>query len=84
MRNQTPTRYVLVQNIKAGQVFVHGRGGKHWTAQADADATNMRRHAATGVLLVAVEVTFRGTPQGMPLRVPLDKIVRLIDQGESS
>ncbi len=39
-------------------------------------------HARTGDLLVAVEVSFRGTPQRMPLRVPLDKIVRIIDKGE--
>lgn len=75
---RTPCHYALAQNIKAGQTFVHGRGGKHWTALTDADTTNMRRHARTGELLVAVEVSFRGAPQGMPLGVPLDKIVRLV------
>lgn len=80
----TPTQYVLAQNIKSGLVFVHGRGGKHWTATSDADTTNMRRHAVTGELLVAVSVSFRGTPQGMRLSIPLDKIVRLIDQGENT
>lgn len=78
-----PTRYVLAQNIKAGQKFVHGRGGKHWTATSDADSTNMRRHHTTGDLLVTVPVSFRGTPQGMAMSLPLDKIMRLIDQGES-
>ena len=73
-----PRQFVLAQNIKAGQTFVHGRGGKHWTALTDADTTNMRKHATTGELLVAVEVSFRGTRQGMPIGVPLDKIVRLI------
>ena len=78
-----PTRYVLAQNIKAGQKFVHGKGGKHWTATSGADATNMRRHTITGELLVAVSVSFRGTPQGMRMSLPLDKIIRLIDSGES-
>lgn len=73
-----PREYVLAQNITAGQTFVHGQGGKHWTALADADSTNMRTHGLTGKLLVAVEVSFRGTPQGGRLGVPLDKIVRLI------
>jgi hypothetical protein len=78
-----PTRYVLAQNIKAGQKFVHGRGGKHWTATSDADSTNMRRHHTTGDLLVTVPVSFRGTPQGMAMSLPLDKIMRLIDKGDS-
>lgn len=78
-----PTQYVLAQNIKAGQKFVHGRGGKHWTATSDADTTNMRRHTVTGELLVAVEVTFRDTPQGGNMGIPLDKIVRLISKGQS-
>lgn len=78
-----PRHYVLAQNIRAGQTFVYGRGGKHWTATSDADTTDMRRHAVTGELLVAVEVTFRGTPQSMALRAPLDKIIRLIDAGDS-
>jgi hypothetical protein len=78
-----PTQHVLAQNIKAGQKFVHGRGGKHWTATSDADTTDMRRHTLSGELLVAVSVSFRGTPQGVPLSVPLDKIVRLISEGES-
>lgn len=73
-----PRHFVLAQNIKAGQTFVHGRGGKHWTALTDADSTNMRRHGRTNELLVAVEASFRGTPQGMPLGVPIDKIVRLV------
>jgi hypothetical protein len=81
MRSAAPARYVLAQNIKAGQKFVHGRGGKNWTATADADTTNMRRHAVTGELLVAVSVSFRGTPQGTRLSLPLDKIVRLIEKG---
>lgn len=71
-------QFVLAQDLKAGQTFVHGRGGKHWTALTDADTTNMRRHGSTGELLVAVEVSFRGTKQGMPLGVPLDKIVRIV------
>jgi hypothetical protein len=79
-----PREYVLAQNLKAGQTFVHGRGGKHWTATTDADSTNMRTHGLTGALLVAVEVTFRGTPQGMPLRVPLGKVVRLIRKEKSA
>jgi hypothetical protein len=84
MRNPlAPTQYVLAQNIKAGQKFVHGRGGKHWTATADADTANMRTHAVTGDLLVAVSVSFRGTPQGMRMSLPLDKIIRLIDKEES-
>jgi hypothetical protein len=83
MSDFTPSRYVLAQNIKSGQKFVHGRGGKHWTATADADTTNMRRHHTTGDLLVTVPVSFRGTPQGMAMSLPLDKIMRLIDEGES-
>lgn len=78
-----PTRYVLAQNIKSGQVIVHGRGGKHWTATSDADSTNMRRHTVTGELLVAVSVSFRGTPQGMRMSLPLDKIIRLISEDKS-
>lgn len=78
-----PTRYVLAQNIKAGQVFVHGRGGKHWTATSDADSTNMRTHTVTGELLVAVSISFRGTPQGMRMSLPLDKIMRLISKEKS-
>ncbi|MFB9714035.1 hypothetical protein [Arthrobacter methylotrophus] len=78
-----PRHYVLAQNIKAGQKFVYGRGGKHWTATADADSTNMRRHLTTGELLVTVPVSFRGTPQGMAMSLPLDKIMRLISDGES-
>lgn len=78
-----PTRYVLAQNIKSGQKFVHGRGGKHWTATSDADSTNMRRHHNTGDLLVTVPVSFRGTPQGMAMSLPLDKIMRLISEGDS-
>ncbi|HEX9226841.1 MAG TPA: hypothetical protein VF885_09300 [Arthrobacter sp.] len=78
-----PTRYVLAQNIKAGQKFVHGRGGKHWTATSDADTTNMRTHTVTGELLVAVEISFRGTPQGMRMSLPLDKIMRLISKETS-
>lgn len=70
--------FTLAQDLKAGQTFVHGRGGKHWTAVADADTTNMRRHHRTGQPLVSVEVSFRGTRQSMPLSVPIDKIVRLI------
>lgn len=69
--------FALAQDLKAGQTFVHGRGGKHWTALADADTTNMRR-GRTDDLLVSVEVSYRGTRQSMPLPVPLDKIVRLI------
>jgi hypothetical protein len=84
MCDPAPSHYVLAQNIKAGQTFVHGRGGKHWTATSDADTTDMRRHAVTADLLVAVEVTFRGTPQGIPLGVPLDRIVRLTDEGEAT
>lgn len=80
----TPRHYVLAQNIRAGQTFVHGQGGKHWTALADADSTNMRTHARTGAPLVSVPVSFRGTVQGMPLGIPLDKIVRLIDKGSAS
>jgi hypothetical protein len=83
MSNFTPARYVLAQNIKAGQKFVHGRGGKHWTATSDADTTDMRRHTVTGDLLVVVSVSFRGTPQGMRMSLPLDKIIRLISEGES-
>lgn len=79
----TPRQFVLAQDIKAGQTFVHGRGGKHWTAQADADTTNMRKHARTGDLLVSVPVAFRGTVQGMPLAVPLDKIVRIVRTAEA-
>ena len=79
-----PRHYVLAQNIKAGQTFVHGRGGKHWTALEDADTSSMRRHPHTRDLLVAVPVSFRGTPQGMPLGIPLgiplDKIVRLVKE----
>lgn len=79
-----PARYVLAQNIKSGQKFVHGRGGKHWTATADADSTSMRRHHTTGDLLVSVPVSFRGTPpQGMAMSLPLDKIMRLIDTGDT-
>ena len=77
-----PTQYVLAQNIKAGQTFVHGQGGKHWTATSDADSTDMRRHTVTGELLVAVSISFRGTPQGMRMSLPLDKIMRLIYKGE--
>lgn len=84
MKALIPREYVLAQNIKAGQVFVHGRGGKHWTALSDADTTNMRRHSTTGELLVAVSISFRGTPQGTRLSLPLDKIVRLIDNGTST
>lgn len=79
-----PRHYALAQDIKAGQTFVHGRGGKHWTALEDADTTNMRKHARTGELLVAIPVSFRGTPQGMPISIPLDKIVRLITKGDPS
>lgn len=79
-----PTQYVLAQSIKAGQKFVHGRGGKHWTATSDADTTNMRTHTVTGELLVAVSISFRGTPQGMRMSLPLDKIIRLIDNGTST
>lgn len=77
-----PAHYVLAQDIKSGQTFVHGRGGKHWTATADASTTDMRRSTRTGDLLVAIPVSFRGTPQGMPLSVPLNKIVRLITKGD--
>lgn len=73
-----PRQFVLAQDIKSGQVFVHGKGGKHWTALADADATNMRQRAGTGDLLVSIPVSFRGTVQGMPLGIPLDKIVRIV------
>ncbi|ACL42287.1 hypothetical protein Achl_4336 (plasmid) [Pseudarthrobacter chlorophenolicus A6] len=73
-----PRQFVLAQDIKAGQTFVHGKGGKHWTALADADTTNMRKHGRTGDLLVSVPVSSRGTAQGMPLGVPLDKIVRIV------
>ena len=83
MSNYTPTRYVLSQNIKAGQKFVHGRGGKHWTATADADSTDMRRHHTTGELLVTVPVSYRGTPQSMDMSLPLDKIMRLVAEGET-
>ena len=69
--------FALAQDLKAGQTFVHGRGGKHWTALADADTTSMRR-GRTGDLLVSVEVSYRGIRQSMPLPVPLDKIVRLV------
>jgi hypothetical protein len=79
-----PRHFVLAQNIKAGQTFVHGHGGKHWAALTDADTTNMRKHAGTGDLLISVEVSFRGTPQGMPLGVPLDKIVRLVREAAPS
>lgn len=79
-----PTQYVLAQNIKAGQVFVYGQGGKHWTATSDADTTDMRTHSVTGGLLVAVSISFRGTPQGMRMSLPLDKIIRLIDNGTST
>lgn len=78
-----PRHFVLAQNIKAGQIFVHGKGGKHWTALADADTTNMHKHGRAGDLLVSVPVSFRGTVQGMPLGVPLDKIVRIIDKGDA-
>lgn len=78
-----PRHYALAQNIKSGQTFVHGKGGKHWTALADADTTSMRKHGRTGELLVSVPVSFRGTVQGMPLGVPLDKIVRIIDKGDA-
>lgn len=79
MSDLTPARYVLAQNIKAGQKFVHGRGGKHWTATADADSTDMRRHHTTGELLVTVPVSYRGTPQSMDMSLPLDKIMRLVE-----
>lgn len=69
--------YALSQDIKAGQTFVYGRGGKHWTALEDADATNMRR-SSTGELLVAIPVSFHGVRQGMALGVPLDQIIRLV------
>lgn len=84
MPEQPPRHYALAQDLKAGQTFVHGRGGKHWTALANASVTDMRRHTRTGELLVAVPVSFRGTPQGMPLSIPLDKIVRLISNGDPS
>lgn len=83
MSDFTPARYVLAQNIKAGQKFVHGRGGKHWTATADADSTDMRRHHTTGELLVTVPVSYRGTPQSMDMSLPLDKIMRLVAEGET-
>lgn len=79
-----PRHYALAQDLKAGQTFVHGRGGKHWTATEDADTTNMGRSTRTGDPLVAIPVSFRGTPQGMPLSIPLDKIVRLINKGDPS
>ncbi|QDG89093.1 hypothetical protein [Pseudarthrobacter sp. NIBRBAC000502770] len=82
MPDSTAPHYALAQDLKAGQTFVQGRGGKHWTAMEDADTVNMRRSTRTGDLLVAIPVTFRGTPQGMPLSVPLDKIVRLINNGD--
>jgi len=69
--------HALAQNIKAGDTFAYGRGGKHWTALEDADTTSMRRTHA-GELLVSISVSFHGVRQGMPLGVPLDKIVRLI------
>jgi len=68
--------YALAQDIKAGQTFVFGRGGKHWTALEDANTTNMRRRGND--LLVTIPVSFHGCPQSQPLSVPLDKIVRLI------
>lgn len=70
MPDQQLRHYALAQDINAGQTFVHGRGGKHWTAMEDADTTNMRRSTRTGDLLVAIPVSFRGTPQGMPLSIP--------------
>jgi hypothetical protein len=69
--------YALAQDIKAGDTFVYGRGGKHWTALEDADTTDMRR-THSGELLVSISVSFHGVAQGMPLGVPLDKILRLI------
>lgn len=68
--------YALAQNIKAGQTFSYGRGGKQWTALEDADTTNMRRRGND--LLVSIAVSCHGVVQSMPISVPLDKIIRLI------
>ena len=75
--------YALAQDIKAGQTFSYGRGGKQWTATGDADTANMSRRIKNGktVLCVAIPVTCHGVQQGMPLSVPLDKIIRLIPAG---
>jgi hypothetical protein len=73
-----PSQFVLAQIIKAGQTFAHGQGGRHWTALADADSTNMRTHGRTGSLLVSVPVAYRGTVQSGSFGVPLDKIVRIV------
>lgn len=72
--------YALAQNIKAGQTFSYGRGGKQWTATGDADTTNMSRRFKNGqtILFVSIPVTCHGVVQSMPLAVPLDKIIRLI------
>jgi hypothetical protein len=71
--------YSLSQDIKAGQTFAYGRGGKHWTALADANTHDMQRRTENGktVLYVAIPVSYRGVEQSAPLPVPLDKIIRL-------
>ncbi|WP_104140035.1 hypothetical protein [Arthrobacter sp. ZGTC131] len=70
----------MVQGINSGQTLAHGRGGKHWTALADADTKDMVRHGITDEPLVGLEVQCRRTKQTGRIRIPLDRTVRIVKE----